>query len=476
MELVKKLKDVLSSVLPIVVVVVICHFFITPLPAGYFGNFLLGSLYVIIGLTLFLLGVDVSIVPVGQVIGSRVTKKRSAFLLLVVGFAVGFVITYAEPNALVLASQVSLVNPAIQARHLLLMISIGVGVYIALAFLRLVLRIPLKYILLVSYAIIFLLSFMDPEAFVSIGFDSGGSATGPMAVPFIMALGIGSARVQAGTTEADNFGFVGLQSIGAIMAVLIMGLLAPSSKAVAVEASYPSGNFIAMLPVQFTSVASSMFPLVMVVLFFQFTLLHMPRIQITRVLVGMVYCFVGMSLFLLGANCGFMPVGFSLGEQMAALSPTALVCLGLVLGALVVLAEPSVYVLVSQVEEISNNHITKRMMLTFLAGGVSVSVALALLRTVFGFSLLWILVPVYIVAFVLLFTGPGLFGSIAFDSGGVAAGPMAATFILPFFVGSSMVFKGDSFGVIGCISMAPLVAIQMLGMLYQRKLRKGGKG
>jgi hypothetical protein len=314
MELVKKLKDVLSSVLPIVVVVVICHLFVTPLPPGYFGNFLLGSLYVILGLTLFLLGVDISIVPVGQVIGSKVMEKRSALLLVVVGFVVGFVITYAEPNALVLASQVSLVNQAIQARKLLLMLSLGVGVYIALAFARLVLHIPLKYVLLVSYVVVFVLAFLNPETMVSIGFDSGGSATGPMAVPFIMALGIGAARVQSGSTEMDNFGFVGMQSIGAIIAVLVMGLLVPQGSSATVVPSYPSGHFLSMAGAQFQSVASSMLPLVAVVLFFQFTLLRMPRIQMTRVFVGMVYCFVGMSVFLLGANSGFMPVAFVLGE------------------------------------------------------------------------------------------------------------------------------------------------------------------
>ncbi|MCH3907720.1 MAG: DUF1538 domain-containing protein [Sphaerochaeta sp.] len=476
MELVKKLKDVLSSVLPIVVVVVICHLFVTPLPPGYFGNFLLGSLYVILGLTLFLLGVDISIVPVGQVIGSKVMEKRSALLLVVVGFVVGFVITYAEPNALVLASQVSLVNQAIQARKLLLMLSLGVGVYIALAFARLVLHIPLKYVLLVSYVVVFVLAFLNPETMVSIGFDSGGSATGPMAVPFIMALGIGAARVQSGSTEMDNFGFVGMQSIGAIIAVLVMGLLVPQGSSATVVPSYPSGHFLSMAGAQFQSVASSMLPLVAVVLFFQFTLLRMPRIQMTRVFVGMVYCFVGMSVFLLGANSGFMPVAFVLGKAMGSLSPAALIVLGLVLGALVVLAEPSVYVLVTQVEEISNNHITKRMMLTFLAAGVSLSVGLGLVKMVFGFSILWVLVPVYLISFILLFTGPGLFGAIAFDSGGVAAGPMAATFILPFFIGSSMVFKGDSFGIIGCVSMAPLITIQMLGVLYQRKLKKQGGG
>lgn len=474
MELVKKFKDVLTSVIPIVILVSVCQLFV-PLPKGYFPHFLIGSVYVIFGLTLFLLGVDIGVVPVGESIGSHIMKKRSLVLLIVVGFVVGFGITYAEPNAEVLASQAALVNPSINASSMLLMLSVGVGVFIAFAFLRLVLHISLRVLLLVSYIVIFVLAFLSDSSLVSLAFDGGGAATGPMAVPFIMALGIGSARVRADAKDVDNFGFVGLQATGAIMAVLVMGLFSHSSKTGSVAFSYPVTPFVTMFEEQLGTVTLSLLPLVVIVFLFQFVALHMPRIQFLRVIMGLVYSYVGMTLFLTGANSGFMPVGFVLGSSLAKMNPVLLVLVGLVLGALVVLAEPSVHVLVIQVEEISNGRITKGMMLSFLASGVALAVAMALLRVVFGFPILYVLVPCYVLSFIMLFTGPKLFGAIAFDSGGVAAGPMAATFILPFVIGAGTFAGSDPFGVLGCISMAPLVTIQLLGLVYQQKIRKGGK-
>lgn len=471
MELVKKLKDVVLSVAPILAYVLVFQCF-SPMPPGYLGNFLLGTLFLILGLTLFLVGVDISLVPMGEKIGSSMMKRRSLFLLLFAGFIVGFSVTFAEPNAEVLASQVSMVNPSIDATQMLLMLSIGVGVAIALAFLRLLFHVPLRFFLLGCYVVVFVLAFIGNGNFISLGFDSGGSATGPLAVPFLMALGIGSAKVNGEAKEMDNFGFVSMQGVGAIIAVLAMGLFSPVSKSKGLTFSYALGNFGEGFVSYFASVALSMLPLVVIILLFQFIALHMPRTMFLRVVIGLGYSYFGMVLFLNGARGGFMPIAFHIGSTLASTHKALLLVSSFLLGAFVVLAEPSVHVLVEQVEEISKGRITKRMMLVFLSLGVALSLVAVTFRVLYGFSLLWIMVPGYLLSFILLFTGPGLFGAIAFDSGGVAAGPIAATFILPFVIGVGV--DGDPFGAIGCISMAPLLAIQLLGLLYQKKAKRGG--
>jgi len=475
-ELLKKLRDVAVSVAPIIVLVLISHLFISPLSEGLLANFLISSVFVIIGLTLFLLGADIGVVPIGQRIGSAVTTRRSLLFLILTGLVVGFVITFAEPNAKVLASQVSLVDPSIQENNFLLMMSLGVGAFIALAFLRVVLHIKLRFVLTLGYLLVFVLAFLNEGDLISISFDSGGSATGSLAVPFVMALGIGSARVQSNAKESDSFGFVSLQCLGAIIAVLSMGLLFPSAQtSPEILYSYPVGNYMQLFGLLAYQVAVSMFPLVIVFLLFQVTILKMPRLQSIKTIVGVFYTYIGMVLFLLGGKAGFMPVGFELGNRLASLSLPLLIIFSLLLGLLVVIAEPSVWILIGQVETISNNRISKLVMLCFLALGVSFSVALAILRIVFGFPILWVLVPVYAFSLILLYVGLPLFGAIAFDSGGVASGPMAATFILPFAIGVSQYTGNDAFGVVGFISMAPLVTIQLLGLIYRAKLRKGGQ-
>lgn len=473
-ELLKKLKGVALSVLPIIVFVTVFQF-LSPLPDSYYPSFLIAAAMLIIGISIFLFGIDMALVPVGEKIGSALMKRRSLIILLIAGFIVGFAITFAEPNAEVLSSQVSMARPSINSRVMLLALSVGVGVTIMLAFMRNLLHIPYKYMIAFVYALIFILAVLGKETFVSMAFDAGGSATGPLAVPFIMALGIGSARAAAGSKESDSFGFVGLQGAGAIFAVLVMGLASGDAGAgKPMQFSYESGNFLQGMWIYFQTALVSMAPLAAILVFFQLFSLKMPPSKFLKIAVGMIYSLFGMTLFLTAANCGFMPVAYFMGQTLASLNPAIVLSCSFILGAAVVVAEPSLAVLIDQVEEITSGTITRRMMITFMASGVAIALALVTLRSVLGFSYFWIIGPGYALAFIMIFFVPDLFGPLAFDSGGVAAGPIASAFILPFAIGIGSRTGGDLFGAIGCISMAPLLAIQLLGLIYRIKGKKKG--
>lgn len=476
MELLHKLKEVGSSVVPIAFIVTVLHFFVSPLESDQLLSFYIGSGMVIIGLALFLLGTEVGLIPIGEKIGSVVASKKNLPLLLTVGVVVGFVITFAEPDISVLATQVSSVNPSINENTLISLIAIGVGLFVTLAFVRVLFKISLKILLVVFYVLLFALAIFSDPSMIPVAFDSGGATTGPMAVPFILALGMGVARIQKKKDESDGFGFIALASIGPILSVLLLGILNPSSLAEEAQggvAVYASGNFLHLIPEMAQEVSVALAPLLGICFLFQIFLIKMPAKQVLRMVVGVFYAFLGLVLFFAGANGGFMPVGFALGVGIGTLSPVVLILIGVLFGAVTVMAEPAVWVLVEQVETISSGHIRKSIMLSAMAIGVGLSVGLAMLRIITGLSIWYFLVPGYAIALLLLIRTPSLFSAMAFDSGGVASGPMSSTFILSFAIGASVGQGGnpaiDAFGVVAFVAMTPLITIQLLGLLYKRK-------
>jgi hypothetical protein len=399
--------------------------------------------------------------------------------LITVGLVIGFVITIAEPDISVLANQVHAVNPAIIPWVLITLIAIGVGVFVTLGMLRVLFGISLKKLLVILYLGLFVLAAFSDPSLVAVAFDSGGATTGPMAVPFIMALGLGVTRIQKRQKEADNFGFIALASIGPVIAVLILGILlkgsvvesATSSSAVAF-----TGGFAHLFPEMAKEVSMALAPLLAICALFQVLFIRMPARQVLRMVMGFLYSFLGLVIFFVGANGGFMPVGYSLGYALSQVSPYLLIAVGLLLGAITVIAEPAVWVLVEQVEDISNGHIRKKVMLSAMAIGVSLSIGLSMVRIITGLSVWWFLLPGYALALLLLFGCPPLFTALAFDSGGVASGPLSSTFILSFAIGSSLGQGGnpatDAFGVVAFVAMTPLITIQLLGLLYKRKQAK----
>lgn len=476
----EKFKESLISVIPIMGLVLLLHLTVAPLGPAL-PQFLIGGVLLILGLSIFLVGTEVGVLPVGQKTGAALTSRRNLSLMLVVGFLVGFFITVAEPDVWVLAAQVAGVAPDIQSVMLVSMIAVGVGFFVAVAMGRIILQVPLRLLLLVFYLLVFICAVATEPAFVGIGFDAGGATTGPMTVPFIMALGVGVAAVRGGRAADDSFGFVGLASIGPIIAVLIMGTFfyggsqATSAPTEAVELSLV-GHFLHLVPEVTREVIIALGPLVVLFFLFQLFLLHMPPSGVARMVKGLIHTFLGLICFFVGVKGGFIPVGTALGGFIAGDYSCALIPVGLLTGMVVVCAEPAVWVLTDQVEQVSGGHIRKRLMLGTLSRGVGVAVAIAMFRVSTGVSIWYFLVPGYLLALSLTFFCPQMFTAIAFDSGGVASGPMASTFILAFTLGASSTLGGnpitDAFGVIAMIAMTPLIAIQVLGILFHRKVQQ----
>lgn len=500
MNILQKLKETISSVTPIMAIVMLLGVTIAPLGTNLISRFLFGGVLVIFGLTIFLLGIDIGVIPIGERSGAALAAKRNLPLLLGAAFLIGFIVTVAEPDVQVLAGQVKGIAPHINKWALILMIAAGIGLFVSLGILRTVLSLPLNILLVISYAVVFALAYFTPANFQGVAFDSGGATTGPMTVPFVMALGVGVAAVRAKSSRKnvssgeDSFGLTGIASIGPIAAVCLYGILLsrfPShtdAKQIieAVDGEIVSSTglmvFARLVPEIVHEVVNALVPLVVMAVFFQITLIKMPPVQVKRMVRGFILSFIGLVIFLTGANGGFMPVGERLGEILGALAAkshlwSALIVLtGFVFGAVVVVAEPAVWVLTDQVESVSGGTIKRKVMLIALCSGVATSIGLSMLRVLTGFSLWYVLIPGYAISLILSFFCPKLFTGIAFDSGGVASGTMTSTFVLSFTLGASAASGGnpavDAFGVIALVAMTPLIAIQILGLIFGRKHKK----
>ena len=478
-----KFKESLVSILPIVLIVLILAVTIVPLDFVLVVQFLVAAVFLIIGMTLFTHGADTAMLPIGKNIGSYLSKTAKIWLMMIVGFFLGVVITIAEPDLMVLAEQVASINTWL----FIAVVGIGVGLFMMLAMLRTVLKIPLNIILCVSYGLIFVLSFIIPNNFVPLSFDSGSVTTGPISVPFLMAFGLGFAAVRAQSSKQDDssFGMVALGSAGPILAVMIMGFfvdpstLAGSSE-VAVEcATVGEGlmQFLTCLPTYIGQVALVITPILVIFLLFQFFALKLPKSEVFRVLTGLLLVFFGITLFFTGVNVGFLPVGSALGHALAECgSNWILIPVAVVIGFVIVLAEPAVHVLAEQVEKITEGKIAKKTIFFSMCIGVAISLGLCAIRVLCQFSIWWVLVPAYLIAIILSFIVPKIFTGIAFDSGGVATGAMATTFVMPLFVGACGALGIDTmlygFGTLAFIAVTPLLTIQILGLIVGIANRK----
>lgn len=480
-KLQKKLKEALEAVLPVIAIVLLLSFTIAPITPSILLCFLLGAVLVMIGMMFFTLGAEMSMSPMGEKVGAKMTQSKNIWLIVGLSFILGIIITISEPDLQVLASQV----PSVPNMVLILAVAIGVGLFLVIALLRMLFGIALSHLLVFFYVLVFVLVFFVPADFRAVAFDSGGVTTGPMTVPFIMALGVGIAAIRNDHHAADDsFGLVALCSIGPILAVLILGMIyRPTESSYTLTQIPQIEDSVALwrlfahgLPTYIKEIALSLLPIVVFFGLFQIFALHLSGRSLGKILIGLVYTYIGLVLFLTGANVGFMPAGNYLGSVLASKSYRfLLVPIGALIGYFIVKAEPAVYVLNHQVEEITDGAISARSMGVSLSVGVSVSVALAMVRVLTGIPILWFLIPGYAIAIGLSFFVPKIFTAIAFDSGGVASGPMTATFLLPLAQGACLAVGGnlvtDAFGVVAMVAMTPLITIQILGMVYQLKQR-----
>ena len=473
----EKLREALTAVSPTIGIVLLLSFTIAPIPPSILLLFLFGAVMLIVGMMFFTLGAELAMTPVGERIGTRIAQSRKLGIVLLLCFVLGFVITISEPDLQVLAEQV----PSVPNAVLIVAVAAGVGVFLMIAMLRMLFSKTLRMLLIIFYLLIFALAFFVPNDFISVAFDSGGVTTGPMTVPFIMALGVGFAAVRSDKhAEDDSFGLVALCSIGPILAVLLLGLLyhpentayTPSEIPVIRDSVELWKYFATGLPQYIEEIAISLLPIVAFFAVFQIISLKMKGRALLKVVIGILYTYVGLVLFLTGVNVGFMPAGNYLGETIAGLSYRwVLIPIGMVIGYFIVKAEPAVYVLKEQVEEITSGAISGEAMGLSLSLGVAASIGLAMIRVLTGISIFWFILPGYFIALCLSFFVPKIFTAIAFDSGGVASGPMTATFLLPFAMGACQAVGGnivqDAFGVVAMVAMTPLITIQVMGAIYK---------
>ena len=479
----EKLQESLAAVLPILAIVLILSFTIAPLPTSVLMAFLFGAVLLVVGMMFFSLGAELAMSPMGERVGACITKTRRVGIMLTLGFLLGFLITISEPDLQVLANQVQ----AVPNMVLIVTVAVGVGLFLCFAMLRMLLSVPLNTMLVGFYIVVFVLAMFVPKDFLAVAFDSGGVTTGPMTVPFIMAMGVGVSAIRSDKHSAnDSFGLVALCSIGPILAVLILSLIfrpdGGSYTAVVIPEIGDSAAlwqlFFVAFPTYFKEIAVSLLPIAAFFAVFDLVSLHLERKQLIRIGVGLAYTYLGLVIFLTGVNVGFMPAGNYLGSVIAGLSCNWIIIpIGMLIGYFIVMAEPAVYVLMRQVEELTDGAIPGSAMKHSLSIGVAVSVGLAMIRVLTGISIFYLLVPGYAVAIVLSFFVPKLFTAIAFASGGVASGPMATTFLLPFAMGACSAVGGnivtDAFGVVAMVAMTPLITIQGLGLIYRLRTKHG---
>lgn len=487
--LVSKLKEVLYAVLPITAIVLVLHFTLAPLELPLLLRFLIGVVMIVIGLSVFLFGVDIGITPIGNVMGATAAKTNKLWIVLVAGFMLGLFISIAEPDLHILAGQVSSVTEGLIGKELIvLVVSVGIAAMLALGFIRIVYNLPLYKILLVVYGIIFIMAFFVTPEFLAISFDASGATTGAMTVPFILALatGISVLKKDSKSSEKDSFGLVAIASTGAILAVMLMSIVSKTDKisgslevaeGVETRLLYP---FIHKFPIVAQEVWIALLPILLLFIIFQKLAFKLSKKAVRRILMGMLFTFVGLVLFLVGVNAGFMDVGTVLGYTIAG-NKVYLVAVGFVLGFVTILAEPAVHVLTHQIEEVTSGYVKRKEVMLTLSIGVGLAVALSMVRILVPQLRLWhYLLPGYFICLAMTFIVPKLFVGIAFDSGGVASGPMTATFILAFAQGAAQAIEGadvlvDGFGMIAMVAMTPIIALQVLGLIFKIKSKKGGK-
>ena len=484
-QLTEKFREAVASVLPITLIVTIVCFSFVPVTTDLMLSFLIGSVLLIVGMALFTLGSEVSMTQIGTHMGAKLTKSRKLWLILTVSFLLGVAITVAEPDMQVLATNV----PNIDTTVLIITVSVGVGIFLLLSMLRILLVIPLRWMLLVFYALIFILAALVDKDFLAVAFDSGGVTTGPMTVPFIMALGVGVSSIRSDShAQTDSFGLVALCSIGPILAVMLLGFIYRGSAdgtAAMVLSNYQDTvelghNYISSLPAYLKEVVIALLPIVAFFLVFQAVSLRLRRLPFMRILVGLVWTCVGLVLFLTGVNVGFSSLGYILGERLAAPGLRYwLIPLSMLMGWFIINAEPAVHVLNKQVEELSAGAISAKAMGVSLSIAVSSAMGLSMVRVLTGISILWFIVPGYVLALAMAFFVPQTFTAIAFDSGGVASGPLTATFMLPFAMGACTAMGGnimtDAFGIVAMVAMMPLITVQAMGVVYVIKSRRQAK-
>lgn len=488
--IISKLTEVLYSVLPITAIVLFLNFTLTPIDTPLLMRFVLGAFLIVIGLTVFLLGVDIGITPIGNIMGSAIVRSNKILIVVAAGLLLGFFVAIAEPGLHILAGQIDAVTSGLIAKRIIvIVVSIGVAVLLSFGLTRIVYSFPLYKALTVLYGIIFALAIFTPSEFLAIAFDASGATTGALMIPFILALarGVSQMKKDSKSSEEDSFGLLAIVCGGPIISIMIMNILAKTDQltgTLPIEETLSTSiiaPFLHNLPAIAGEIAVALAPILITFLLFQKAVFKLRRPALRRVLFGILFTFIGLVLFLLGVNTGFMEVGSIVGYQLAAFDKHWYVILvGFIIGMVTILAEPTVNVLTHQIEEVTSGYVNRKAVMVALALGVALAVALSIIRILIPQIQLWhYLLPGYFFAVAMTYYVPKLFVGMAFDSGAVSSGPMTATFILAFAQGVAEAAEGanvllDGFGVIATVTMIPIIAVQILGSIFKIRSKKGG--
>lgn len=486
----EKLKEVLLSVIPIIIIVMLLNFTLTPLETPLLLRFGIGSIFIILGLAVFLIGVEIGITPLSNLIGSSIAKINKLWVVIIAGLILGFFICIAEPDLLVFSNQVDLVTSGqVSSSTIVIAVSIGLAIMLSFGLARVVYNIPLYKILTVLYLIIFIIALFTEPAFLAIAFDASGATTGALAVPFILALSIGVSTLKkdSKSSEKDSFGLVAIASIGAIISVMILSIFSKNSgfsSDISLDMSETTsilGPFINLIPHTIKESFIALLPLIIMFLILQKISFKLSIKAFNKILKGFIYTLIGLVLFLVGVNAGFMDVGNTIGYNIGALNNNFyIIAVGFILGLVTILAEPAVYVLTHQIEDVTSGYVNRKSVLIALSLGVGVAIALSMIRILIPQIQLWhYILPGYAICIAMTYFVPKLFVGMAFDAGGVATGPMTATFILAFTHGVAESIEGanvliDGFGMIAMVAMTPIITLQILGLIFKLKSKKGG--
>ncbi|MGX7198715.1 DUF1538 domain-containing protein [Enterococcus nangangensis] len=488
-------KETIFSSLPLAAIVLLVCVFIAPLadPADYL-KLLIGYLAVTVGQTLFLVGLESSILPIGKIVGQSLIKLKNLWLIVLCGIVFGFVVTVAEPALEVLARQTHLVLDAVDIHAFVWLASAGTGLSVGFALLRLMKNWSIKKIFALAYAFVFAMILIVPEEFVGLAFDASGATTGDVSVPFILALGIGvSQTLSKRKSNDETFGIIGITSIGPIIAIFLYGLYLFISR----QGNLPlndiydpaiSGGFMSILQDNVVAVALALLPVLLAFIPFQIFIVKLPRQKFIHLMLGAILVYFGLLVFLSGIDYGFAFAGKYIGEVF--LDPARpswfryiLLIISFFLGMAITLSEPAVTVLGDQLEELTNGHIKKMTIRLTLALGIGCAVVLSVVKILTGINILFFLAPLYLVAVLLMKPSSQLFTSLAFDSGGVTGGALTSAFLTPLTLGIAQAVAlqdpanaqsvlTNGFGIIAFISVTPLIAVQVLGILYESRAAK----
>lgn len=467
-SIILNLKKVIKGILPIIIFVLILSI-ILKIDIGTIIRFLSSSLLVIMGLTLFTTGTDISLNEMGKNISNLLIKKKNIILILIVSLLLGTFITLLEPEFLTIGYEAGNIPTSI----LLISVSISIGIFLMLAMYRILKRINLRYYIIISYLLIFFVLTISNFQVVPFAFDMGSVVVGAISAPFILAFG-GNLASKMKRKDSSEFGILSFCAIGPILMILILSLIYKPNIMYDSDPILKKLDFLETLWTNFYQVFMSLSLLVIFYLVLT-RKTKKKKIEQRKIMIGLIMVLVGITLFLTGGDVGFFKLAYLLGSKLGNINKIIIILIGGIFGFLIAKIEPNVKVLVSYVDQVTNGGIKDKFLETCLCIGVSISFMLSLFRVLNGYSVMIFLIPTYFLAIFFAFFTPTNFLGLSFDAGGVVTGSMSSSFLLPLLIGVASIitnnYLNEAFGVMALISVIPIIILEIVGMIYNIEVK-----